>query len=201
MSNHPTFADSIMRSVLASPATLAKLAARGMFASVPLGMPQDLHSINLQILFEGEVTTRSILEVYAPGDETGWAVAYMLDGKGSPTGETELIWGKWELVRGAIEADIEADKESAGEPAQSVSGPGDALGIDMEDEVPQVPTDAETFGDLPREGFGDDVLTETDEVAVGDVASGSWGRTMAEADDTPRAAKRPRSKRRPKKDK
>ncbi len=233
MSDHPTFAASIMRTVLTSPATLAKLAARGMFASVSLGMPQDIHSANIQILFDGEVTTKSIIEVYAPGDETGWAVAYVPSKDGKHTGETELIWGKWELVRdghdfsrasskakreaGEVQLVDVADMNSRGEPTMpDLDRAGEtphpdadieadiegALGIDLEDEVvpvPQVPTDAETFGDLPREGFGDDALTETDEVAVTNVASGSWGRTMAEAeaDDTPRGAKRPRSKRRP----
>ncbi len=155
MSDHPTFADSIMRAVLASPATLAKLAARGMFASVPLNMPQDIHSANLEIRFEGKVTERSIIEVYAPGDETGWAVMYKSSEAGLHTGETELIWGRWELVRDGHEhsriaskakraagevqlvdepskfelTDREAEKESA-----SGFGLGDALGIDMEDE-------------------------------------------------------------------
>ncbi len=110
MSDHPTFADSIMRSVLASPATLAKLAARGMFASVPLNMPQDIHSANLEIRFEGEVTERSIIEVYAPGDDTGWAVMYKPSEAGLHTGETELIWGKWELVREGHEFSRAASK-------------------------------------------------------------------------------------------
>ncbi len=110
MSDHPTFADSIMRTVLSSPVTLAKLAARGMFASVPLCMPQDIHSANLKILFEGEVTERSIIEVYAPGDETGWAVAYKPSEAGLHTGETELIWGRWELVREGHEFSRAASK-------------------------------------------------------------------------------------------
>ena len=110
MSKHPSYAVSVLGAVLTSPATLAKLAARGMFASVPLSMPPDIHSANIKTLFEGEVTEQSIIEVYAPGDETGWAVVYKPRGDGMHTGETELIWGQWELKRGARSTPTEVVK-------------------------------------------------------------------------------------------
>jgi hypothetical protein len=100
MSDHPSVAESIMHNVLTSPVTLAKLAARGMFVSVPLNMPQDIHSVDWTILFDGEPTIKSIIEIYAPGDNTGWAVAYKPNVDGKHTGETELIFGQWQLVRG-----------------------------------------------------------------------------------------------------
>lgn len=100
MSEHPTFAESILRNVLSSPATLAKLAARGLFASVPLNMPPDIHNVDWTILFEDEPCTKSIIEVYAPGDESGWAVCYKPSVDDVHTGETELIFGRWQLVRG-----------------------------------------------------------------------------------------------------
>lgn len=147
MSKHPTFAASILSAVLSPPATLAKLAARGMFASVPLNMPPDIYSANLQILFEGEVTTKSILEVYAPGDESGWAVVYKSDEDGKFVAETELVWGKWELVRESANyrgEPTQPDLDPKGEtpyPQESAAmarakrlRPADTLGIDLEDE-------------------------------------------------------------------
>ena len=110
MSKHPSYAVSVLGAVLTSPATLAKLAARGMFASVPLSMPQDIHTADIKILFEGEVSERSIIEVYAPGDETGWAVVYKPGVDGAHTGETELIWGQWLLVRGKVDFSREESK-------------------------------------------------------------------------------------------
>lgn len=145
-----------------------------MFASVPLNMPQDIHSANLVILFEGEVTERSIIEVYAPGDETGWAVVYKPSVDGKHTGETELIWGRWGLVREGHEFSRAASKAKRlrGE-EQLVDSSTDReasvfnLGIEPEDEIPPEPTDAETFGDMPREDFGD-TLEDAMEITVTD---------------------------------
>lgn len=99
MSVFPTFANNILQSVLSPPATLAKMAARGMFASVPLNMPPDISRGNLVVHFEGVVTEHSVIECYAPGDETGWAVVLKADADGQHRGQVDLIWGKWLLVR------------------------------------------------------------------------------------------------------
>ena len=158
MSEHLTFAASVLRTILTSPATLTKLAARGMFASKPLNMPPDIHSGNITILCDGEVSHKPVIEVYAPGDETGWAVVYKPTEDGGYTGETELIFGKWLLCRGELPSKVMEvpTEESVGEPATGVFGLGNALGIDLEDnsgsEVP-VAEDAPTvvvrhFGNL-----------------------------------------------------
>ena len=137
MSKHPSYAVSVLGAVLTSPATLAKLAARGMFASVPLSMPQDIHRADIKILFEGEVSERSIIEVYAPGDETGWAVVYKPGpNDGSFTGETELIWGQWKLVRGPLKAkrpDLQEHLDPNGE-LEVITA--EDIGVLAEDESP-----------------------------------------------------------------
>ncbi len=96
----PSFAKGILEAVLSPPVTLSKLAAQGMFASIPLNIPPDVQNADLKIQYEGVLTKRSVLEVYAPGDETGWAIVYKEAVDGFHSGEVELIWGKWELFRG-----------------------------------------------------------------------------------------------------
>ena len=103
-------ADKILAQTLTSPATLAKLAARGMFASIPLNMPPDIHNANITICLKGVPIKRGVLECYAPGDETGWAVVYKLEVDGLHTGEVELIYGVWTLHREAPDFSREAQK-------------------------------------------------------------------------------------------
>ncbi len=93
-------AAKLLRQTLTSPATLAKLAARGMFASVLLNMPPDVCNGDITTYLNGVSTKHGVLEVYAPGDETGWAVVCK---DGNHTGETELIYGVWTLHREPVE--------------------------------------------------------------------------------------------------
>ncbi|KKL14100.1 hypothetical protein LCGC14_2519170 [marine sediment metagenome] len=106
----PSVAKYMLATVLSSPVTLAKFAASGMFASVLLMIPQDVHSADIKVHYEGVLTKRFVLEVYAPGDETGWAVVYKEAVDGIHTGEVELILGKWELFRGETDYSREAQK-------------------------------------------------------------------------------------------
>ncbi len=89
----------ILGKLLTPPVTLAKLAAAGKFASVPLGLPLDVQTVDWEILFEGEPTKYIPIEIYAPGDESGWAVVYVPTEDGSHCGQAELISGRWELSR------------------------------------------------------------------------------------------------------
>lgn len=123
----PSFAKDILETVLSSPVTLSKLAASGMFASVLLGIPSDVHNADFKIHYEGVLTKRSVLEVYAPGDETGWAVVYKEAVDGFHTGEIELIWGKWEL--------FQDDEPSSIVPVEVAFGTGL---IDLEEIVAEV---------------------------------------------------------------
>ncbi len=93
-------AAEILGTLLTSPTTLEKLGAAGIFASVPLSMPRDVQTVDWKILFEGEPTVHLPIEVYAPGDESGWAVVTKLAEDGTYCGQTELIRGRWELIRG-----------------------------------------------------------------------------------------------------
>ncbi len=108
----PSFAKTLLEAVLTSPATLAKLSARGMFVSIPLGIPGDVHNANYKIYFNGLLTKRSVLECYAPGDDSGWAVVYKEAVDGMHTGEIELIWGQWELTRGEADYSRKAQKKN-----------------------------------------------------------------------------------------
>ncbi len=92
-------AADILDKLLTPPVTLAKLAAEGKFASVPLGLPLDVQAVDWEILFEGEPTDYMPIEIYAPGDESGWAVVTVPAEDGSYCGQTELIRGRWELSR------------------------------------------------------------------------------------------------------
>ncbi len=114
-------AADILGALLTSPVTLSKLAAEGKFASVPLGLPTDIKSVNWSILFEGSICALSILEIYAPGDETGWAVVYKPPVEGMQCGEIEVIHGRWTLERGRH--DFSREPKS-----KSIFGLADALG-------------------------------------------------------------------------
>ena len=119
MSEHPTFAKDVLRNVLTPLVTLDKLAAQGLFVSVPLNLPHDIHHVDWTILFDGEPCSKSITEVYAPGDDTGWAVCYKPGDNNEHTGETELIHGHWQLVRGAHDfsrVSLKAKREAGEKP-------------------------------------------------------------------------------------
>ncbi len=81
--------------------TLTSLAAAGRFASSPLKIPTDVHSAKFRFLLNGQEfrpDSPSIVEIYAPGDDTGWAVVY-IDNEVPFTGGTELIRGDWRIYR------------------------------------------------------------------------------------------------------
>lgn len=84
--------------------TLEKLAAEGKYANVDLAIPHDVLGTDLNVEMAG-VDTRDypVLEVYAPGDDSGWAVVY-----DSPERKrnnrsyllTKIIHGNWSISRG-----------------------------------------------------------------------------------------------------
>lgn len=105
----PSFAQKILETVLSPPVALSKLsklAAQGMFASVLLDIPSNVHNADFKIHYEGVPTKRSVLEVYAPGDETGCAAVYKESVNSFHSGEVELIWGKWELFQGVEPVEV-----------------------------------------------------------------------------------------------
>lgn len=102
-------AADILGKLLTSPVTLEKLAAAGKFASMPLMLPQDVCTVDWRILLDGELLSCYVVEVYAPGNETGWAVVYK-DTEAGRIGEMELIYGNWELIRGPHDDDKPARK-------------------------------------------------------------------------------------------
>lgn len=68
-----------IQKVLTPIVTLARLAAEGKFASVDLMLPESLMLMNPNVTLNGEPFTRFITEIYAPGDETGYVLAYPYD--------------------------------------------------------------------------------------------------------------------------
>ena len=105
-------AANILGNLLTSPVTLEKMGAEGKFASVPLSIPRDVQTVDWTILFEGKPTTYFPIEVYAPGDESGWAVVYKPADDGSHTGQSELIHGRWELIRGSHKFNRDSGKDA-----------------------------------------------------------------------------------------
>lgn len=80
--------------------TLEKLAAEEKFVSVPLNLPVDWVATDWIFKNNGvEMSNSYLTEVYAPGDENGWAVVYVDDAEGGHTGETMLIRGIWTIER------------------------------------------------------------------------------------------------------
>lgn len=59
--------------------TLARLAVEGTFVSVDLNLPDHVHTMNPGITLDGEPFKRFCAEVYAPGDESGYALVFPED--------------------------------------------------------------------------------------------------------------------------
>ena len=97
MSEQRTNADELG---VASIETLESLAAEGKFISATQKVPQDWQSADWKFTNNGvELPGVGIVEVFAPGDESGWAVCYVAGEEGKFTGETELIRGNWAIER------------------------------------------------------------------------------------------------------
>lgn len=80
--------------------TLAKLAAEGKFVSIGHSLPVDLHQTEWLFTCDGkEYPVVDLVEVYAPGDNTGWAVIYVKKHIGIPLGKTEVVRGNWTIER------------------------------------------------------------------------------------------------------
>ncbi len=88
--------------------TLEQLTAEGKYISVLHGLPCDTATAEWEFHLNGTLVDHTevfLKEIYAPGDDTGWAVVYrpMHDKQGRPTGrqvgETELIHGNWHIKR------------------------------------------------------------------------------------------------------
>lgn len=82
--------------------TLEKLAAEGKFCSSPLNIPANVHKVDYVFYLDGVKQNNIFLtEVYAPGDDTGWAVVYRGRGdKGHLLGEDgepimDVVRGNW----------------------------------------------------------------------------------------------------------
>ncbi len=82
-----------VQTILTPVTTLARLAAEGKFASLDLNLPADQLYMNPNITLNGEPFTRFVTEVYAPGDNTGYALAYPYDRNAG----VELIKGNFAL--------------------------------------------------------------------------------------------------------
>ena len=73
--------------------TLNSLAAEGKFASADLQIPSNVSSWeDVEIFLDGVKHEGSIFEIYAPGDDTGWAVIYT---KEDDKKFYDLIHGNW----------------------------------------------------------------------------------------------------------
>ncbi len=73
--------------------TLASLAAEGKFASINHQLPINYN--DCRCFLNGEEYT-SIVEVYAPGDDSGWALAYV---RANGEQNQVLVHGNWKIVR------------------------------------------------------------------------------------------------------
>lgn len=85
---------------LASAETLTKLAAEGKFLSSRLELPTDWSTTDFAFYLDGVKQTDDALffkEIYAPGDESGWAVIY---NRTEPwDGGTRVVYGRWTVKR------------------------------------------------------------------------------------------------------
>ncbi len=83
--------------------TLGQLAADGKYANSETMLPEDIHDQDRHWKFslKGKpVSDRTFIkEIYAPGDDTGWAVLYVKTHGGPYKGETELVRGRWKMWR------------------------------------------------------------------------------------------------------
>lgn len=83
--------------------TLERLAAEGKFASSPLSIPANVHNADYAFWFNGVKQSNIFLtEIYAPGDESGWAIVYRPGENGDrlirdKTGEPilDVVQGNW----------------------------------------------------------------------------------------------------------
>ena len=99
MQVHKSIEEEYLANILALPDTLEKLTDEGVFFSLPLSMPSDIASSHWNVLLESEETEISVIEVYTPKEGEGWAVCYKPLHNGYHTGKTEIIYGRWEVVR------------------------------------------------------------------------------------------------------
>lgn len=85
---------------VASIETLESLAAEGKFISSTHGVPHDWLAADWKFYLNGvECSDKGIIEVYAPGNDYGWAVTYVPAPDGKHTGQTQLIRGNWVIER------------------------------------------------------------------------------------------------------
>jgi hypothetical protein len=73
--------------------TLEELAEEGKYASIDHKLPPYLFRCDVNIFYGSTPVELVVREIYAPGDDTGWAVVHK---KG--TKETQIIRGPWRLV-------------------------------------------------------------------------------------------------------
>lgn len=78
--------------------TLASLAAQCKYISAVHMLPGDLHEADWRFSLNGEPLPEGTFckEVYAPGDESGWAIVFR---KPFRNGAVELIRGNWKIWR------------------------------------------------------------------------------------------------------
>ena len=73
--------------------TFEELAEEGKYASIDRKLPPYLFRCDVNIFYGSTPVELVVREIYAPGDDTGWAV---VSKKGSK--ETQIIRGPWQLV-------------------------------------------------------------------------------------------------------
>ena len=85
---------------VASIETLESLAAEGKFLSVSHSLPRDWNTAEWKFTCNGvEQPSLNLVEVFAPGTDYGWAVAYVVEANGDHLGRTTLIRGHWTIER------------------------------------------------------------------------------------------------------
>ncbi len=95
---------------IASIETLQSLAAEGKFVSATHCLPSDWIAAEWKFFYDGfPCEGKNLVEVFAPDNDYGWAVAYIKNADGEHTGETELIRGNWTIERVAKEATAPTD--------------------------------------------------------------------------------------------
>ena len=79
--------------------TLERLAAESKFASVELSLPIDVCTTEFRFTLNGKPYTEFMIkEIYAPGDDTGWAVIYTPI-RDDMVHRTRVVYGNWGLHR------------------------------------------------------------------------------------------------------
>ncbi len=81
--------------------TLTSLAAEGKYASVVHQLPWDVNTVGFQFSLNGEQLPPKtyIEEVYAPGDDSGWAVVIEYTKDKPHIRSTRLVHGNWKMWR------------------------------------------------------------------------------------------------------